>query len=388
MKSVIKYTLDKCHKCMKCIQACPSHALSMRDDRILINTKECINCGRCIKACHNQGLTALASSLDHLKDYDYTVCLVPSSLVAHADVKHSVASLFNALRKLGFDEAISLSYIESGLYQKEIENKDELRISSFCPLVNNLVKKKYPALVDILLPYDYPSEIAAKEIREKYKGINVGIFNLCECEAKLELAKYPHNNKEYEVDHAISIVDIFPMISDRLVETDEDIDFNVNGLLLTCPRTIKKTNTLLAENSYDTVNDVLDMAEFGLLNEFKLLRLYPCYSGCLGGSLLWGNGYVAKRNLLKIKDYDDDIKVEIPEDRLLSKRIDDNIDLRTFKEKLDHFNNVNNIFEKLPGYDCTACGLGGCRVMAEEIVKGNRDLEDCKILSKEKRNDS
>ena len=385
MKSVIKYTLDKCHKCMKCIQACPSHALSMKENRIVINTTECINCGKCIKACVNQGLTAIASSLDHLKDYDYTVCLVPSSLVAHADVKHSVASLFAALKKLGFDEAISLSYVESGLYQKERKNKDSLMISSFCPLVNNLVKKKFPALADSLLPYDYPSEIMAKELRKKYKDINLGIFNLCECEAKLELAKYPHNNMEYEVDHAISIVDIFPKISSNLMETNEDVDFDINGLLLTCPRAIKRNDDILLENSYDTVTNVLDMAEFGLLDDFKLLRLYPCFSGCLGGSLVWGNGYVAKRNLMRLRDFNHEIEIQIPEEELLNKRMIDNDKAgeKSFKEKLEHFNLVNNIFEKLPGYDCTACGLGGCRIMAEEIAKGNRKLEDCKILVKE-----
>lgn len=383
MKSVIKYTLDKCHKCMKCIQACPSHALSMQDDRISINTRECINCGKCIKACHNQGLTAVASSLDYLKDYDYTICLVPSSLVAHADVKHSVASLFTALKQLGFDEAISLSNIEAGLYQKEMENKETLMISSFCPLVNNLVKKKFPALNDTLLPYDYPSEILAKQLRKKYQGVNLGIFNLCECEAKLELAKYPHQNFEYEVDHAISIVDIFPKISNNLIETNEDVPFNIEGLLLTCPRAIRRSDKLLVENSYDTVNDVLDMAEFGLLDDFKILRLYPCFSGCLGGSLVFGNGYIAKRNLLRLKEYKDDNKIDIPDDELLNKRSEDKGEEKTFKEKIEHFNLVNNIFEKLPGYDCTACGLGGCRIMAEEIAKGNKSLSDCKILTKE-----
>lgn len=384
MKSVIKYTLDKCHRCMKCVQACPSDALSMQDNKVVINASECINCGKCIKACHNQGLTYLASSIDHIKDYDYTIVLVPSALVAHADTSNSVASLFSALKRLGFDEAYSLSDVEAGLFQKEREYSNELKISSFCPLVNNLVKKKYPALKDNLLPYDYPSEIAAKHFRKQYKGIKLGIFNLCECEAKLELAKYPHNNMEYEVDHAISIVDIFPKINDALQETDELIDFNINGLLLACPRAITEDDLIMAENGFDNINNVLDMTEFGLLNDFKLLRLYPCFSGCVGGPLVWGNGYIAKRAVLKIKNYQDSEKITIPDDELLITRNEDNeIDQRTFKEKLAYFNSINAIFEKLPGYDCTACGLAGCRVMAEEIVKGNKTIQDCKILVKE-----
>jgi Na+-translocating ferredoxin:NAD+ oxidoreductase RNF subunit RnfB len=36
--------------------------------------------------------------------------------------------------------------------------------------------------------------------------------------------------------------------------------------------------------------------------------------------------------------------------------------------------------EKLPGYDCGACGYPSCRVMAEEIVAGNSTLADCRII--------
>ena len=77
-KSVVRYTLESCAKCMTCIRACPTSALSMYNGRIRVDQERCINCGKCISSCTHKGLLANGSSLDALKDYDYTVCMVPS----------------------------------------------------------------------------------------------------------------------------------------------------------------------------------------------------------------------------------------------------------------------------------------------------------------------
>ncbi len=42
---------DPCIGCRKCIDICPSHALTMRDKRIIIDTKACIRCYCCHEVC-------------------------------------------------------------------------------------------------------------------------------------------------------------------------------------------------------------------------------------------------------------------------------------------------------------------------------------------------
>ncbi|MGX8680656.1 MAG: 4Fe-4S dicluster domain-containing protein, partial [bacterium] len=54
-KSIIAYTMDSCVRCMRCIKACPTSALSRNRNRITIDEKRCINCGRCIQVCHHRG---------------------------------------------------------------------------------------------------------------------------------------------------------------------------------------------------------------------------------------------------------------------------------------------------------------------------------------------
>ena len=113
-KSVVRYTLDSCEKCLKCIKACPTSALSMVDNRIIIDGDSCINCGRCIRACHSKGLLAQGSPLSAIDDYDYTVCLIPSALSSQCASMEEAEDMFANIKDLGFDEVIDISDIEGG----------------------------------------------------------------------------------------------------------------------------------------------------------------------------------------------------------------------------------------------------------------------------------
>ena len=55
-----------------------------------------------------------------------------------------------------------------------------------------------------------------------------------------------------------------------------------------------------------------------------------------------------------------------------------------FKEKMEEFHKVNEILDHLPHYDCSACGMQTCRIMAEEIARGNKKLSDCRVLAASK----
>ncbi len=378
--SVITYTLSKCSKCMRCVQSCPTKAIRMQNNRIVIDKKNCINCFKCINACHHKGITAKGSTLDDISSYNYTVCLVPSALSCHLESKQKVNELFDALRQLGFDEIVDLSPVEAAVYDKAQKYpKNEMYLSSFCPLVNNLVKIKFPVLADKLLPLNYPSEIMAKMIKDQHPNKQIGVFNLCECAAKLALAKFPYQNLQYEVDHALSIVDIFPRIKTLMSNGNKLIELSKEGLITTSPLTIKKDPKILVADGFDSILNILEMAEFGLLEDFELIRLYPCYGGCLGGHLMWGNAYTATRNIDEIASTN--VIANINEQYFIKPVFEDiDIDHRSIQEKLKYFNAVNLQLEKLPGYDCTACGLPTCRFMAEEIVNGHKTLKDCQIL--------
>ena len=98
MKSVITYTLDSCRKCLKCLKFCPTEAITLDNGRVFISDEKCINCGKCVQACHNQGIKAKGSTLIDIKNYDYTVCIVPSSLIGHCKTRQEVEEMFYAIK--------------------------------------------------------------------------------------------------------------------------------------------------------------------------------------------------------------------------------------------------------------------------------------------------
>ncbi|MBR2577532.1 MAG: 4Fe-4S binding protein, partial [Erysipelotrichaceae bacterium] len=307
-KTVVSYTLEHCVRCMRCVKTCPTSALSMFDNRITINDSKCLNCGRCIRACHSKGLLAKGSSIEHIKDYDYTVCLIPGAMSCACNSLEQAADLFNAVKELGFDEVVDMSDIEGQIMTETrflSENKDiSTVISSACPVINRLIEERYPMLLAYIAPLRYASEVAASQVRKRLSDkSNVGIFCCCECEAKLQLAKYPYHNMEYEVDHALAIVDIFPRIRANLGKGSYPVTFCREGLQSCSPYTMQQKETDLITDGFEKINDILDMTEFGLLEAFRLFYLYQCYNGCIGGHLLWGNSYLTKNNIDALSYY-------------------------------------------------------------------------------------
>ena len=393
-KTVVRYTLDECVKCLKCVRTCPTSALSLVDNRIVINDERCVNCGHCIRTRHHDGLQAHGSPLSAIKDYDYTVCLVPSALTSHCGSLKEAGELFAAIKNLGFDEVIDMSDEEGFMMHETFRIADDMVttaiITSFCPVINRLIENNYPMLMEHLAPLKYPNEISAHYARNRLKDKgNVGIFSLCECEAKLNIAKHPFGNMQYETDHAISIIDIYPLIQHDKSGEALDVHFSRSGLQSCNPALMTRKSHYLIADGFDKVSDILDKAEFDLLKSFNLLYLFTCFNGCAGGNLLYGSGYTARNNIQALSESPKAENVIIPfedlycEDMFLTKEEQHNL-----IEKLAFFAKVNDELEHLPGLDCNACGMPSCRIMAEEIIKGNMKRSDCRILAaKDENND-
>jgi ArsR family metal-binding transcriptional regulator len=107
--------------------------------------------------------------------------------------------------------------------------------------------------------------------------------------------------------------------------------------------------------------------------------------------MLWGNSFLVTNNIDALTASRTKPAADLPFDEIYTEEFnkpDD--DSRSFLERTKFFRSVNEEFERLPGYDCSACGMQTCRVMAEEIVKGNRSEDDCRVLKalKETHNDN
>lgn len=385
---VVSYTLHKCVKCMRCLKTCTQEAITIKDERVKISESKCINCGECITACTNSGLTAKGSTIIDIVNYPKTVCLVPTSIYCDCASEDEARRLNATLSRLGFDELVYLGKYEGVVYEKVYdllrENKEEMYISSFCPVVNDLIQKQFPMLLDNQNNFEYPAVLAAKDIRKKY-GKDVGIFLLCECPAKLALGKYPYGNNDSEIDHCLSIVDIFPLLNLLRTENEKELELNESGIKLVATGLGQRIDSqILSVNGLDKVRKALELCEFGLLKEVKYLSLSACFNGCIGGQFLWGNPFNGRINMnnFLISNASNVPTKEYTFEELQKQQTYTQNEQKNILEQIQRFNKINEVFDKLPGYDCGACGYPSCRSMAEAIVDGTQSVNDCNIIRK------
>ena len=280
-----------------------------------------------------------------------------------------------------------IKYLRNGvLYEKVYDvlqnNDQDIHISSFCPVVNDLIQKQFPMLLDNQNNFEYPAVLAAKDIRKKY-GSEVGIFLLCECPGKLTLGKYPYGNNDSEIDHCLSIVDVFPLINMLRSDNLGEIKLNESGMKLNATGLGKRIDDhILSVAGLVKVRKALELCEFGLLKDVKYLSLSACFNGCIGGQFLWGNPFNGRVNMKNLLQYANVETKEYSIEDIQRQQTYTHSDQINMIQKLKRFNKVNEIFDKLPGFDCGACGYPSCRGLAEAIVDENQSINDCNIIRK------
>ncbi|MCP4712318.1 MAG: 4Fe-4S dicluster domain-containing protein [Planctomycetes bacterium] len=52
----VKANLEKCNGCGTCVEACPSEALSLVNEKISVDADACVDCGVCVDECPEEAL--------------------------------------------------------------------------------------------------------------------------------------------------------------------------------------------------------------------------------------------------------------------------------------------------------------------------------------------
>lgn len=52
-----KVDKDRCTGCESCVEECPSDAISMVEDKAVVNPDTCIDCGVCVDACPEEAIS-------------------------------------------------------------------------------------------------------------------------------------------------------------------------------------------------------------------------------------------------------------------------------------------------------------------------------------------
>ena len=151
----------------------------------------------------------------------------------------------------------------------------------------------------------------------------------------------------------------------------------------------------MSVDGIENVIRVLEEIENDKLPDLVFFEGSACTGGCVGGPLTFENNYVARRAVRALMQGCDithpDEKINVSYlnkyPLMLEKSITANKAMRLdddIVEAMRKIERMEEIVERLPGYDCGSCGSPTCRTFAEDIVRGFATELDCIHILKER----
>ena len=400
---------ELCTGCINCIKRCPTQAIRVNYGKARIIKEFCIDCGECVRTCQNHAKVVNRDTIRCLKDFEYTVALPAPSLYSQFNNITDVNIILTGLLNLGFDdvyEVAAAAEMVSEISKEYIENHKENWpfVSAACPSIVRLIRVRFPNLIDHLLPINPPVEIAAIEARKRavektgLPSEKIGIIFISPCSSKVAYIKEPLGIKKSEIDRAIGITDIYPLLLQNMSETDEPLKLSQAGRhgvgwgRSTGEALALQADEYLSADGIENVLKVLEDLEDEKFGDLKFIELDACSGGCVGGVLTVENPFIARAKLKRINEA---LPVrEVPNLSYLKNsekfwcvpvsyepvfQLGNN-----FMESVALLKKANDIYDKFPKLDCGICGAPTCMKLAEDIVKGIASESQCiHILKKQ-----
>ncbi|WP_202710701.1 [Fe-Fe] hydrogenase large subunit C-terminal domain-containing protein [Sporosalibacterium faouarense] len=403
---------EKCNGCTNCLRRCPIEAIRVKDKKATIIKERCIDCGECIRVCPYHAQKSITDDLEMLNNFEFNIAIPSMPLYGQFDVGTDMDKVYQGIKDLGFDyiyDEARAADIVAEVFKEMVKDSSFQRpiISALCPAIVRLIQVRFPSLIDNIARVESPMEVAArlakKEVIEKF-GISlqkIGIFYLTQCPAKVTSIRKPIGISESHLNGAISITKLYGHIIKNAKKIQNNETFQKGSPLgVGWARVGGQSYAIGVENyiavdGIENVINVLEEIELGKLNNLDFFEGLACTGGCVGGPLNVENPFIAKsriRKLSKIKSKAKKINknyVKMLQDEgyigwtenIYPKGImtlDD--DMKVALEKIEKIKEIAGL---LPGLDCGSCGSPTCTALAEDIVRGFGNLEDCVFRMKE-----
>jgi len=409
MKYQHSVSLDvaKCKGCTTCLKRCPTEAIRIRDGHAVISSARCIDCGECIKVCPYKAKKATHDSIETINKYKYKIALPAPALYGQFDNLEDIGYIIRGLIAMGFDDvfevakAAELVSAYTRMYLKQPGIKKPV-ISSACPAIMRIISMNYPFLCENVIPLLPPVEVAAKLARDKamrehpeLKSEDIGVVFISPCPAKVSYVKNGFAGQSNNIDEVISVRDVYFILIDTMKQLEDGpADSTEAGMIgIGWASTGGEASAVFNERylAADGIEDcirVLEQIDNEDFTNLDYVELNACSGGCVGGAMTVANPYIAQARLQNLKRYlpvspnrpDSD---DIPEHAFVSDTIEYNPYNRLSEDRSvarQMLADMQSICSGLPGLDCGSCGAPTCMAFAEDIVKGETNVDECTVI--------
>ena len=405
--SVHSVTLNRelCKGCINCIKRCPTEAIRVRDGKAAIISERCVDCGECIRICPHHAKRAVSDPLEVLDRYAYKIALPPPSLYVQFNNLDEQDVVLEGLLRLGFDSVFEVgraAELISEATRRLMQSRDLPRpvISSACPAVTRLICVRFPQLMDHIRPLISPMELAARMAKDeaiRKTGLpptEIGCIFITPCPAKVSAIHAPIGSGESAVDAAVALKDIYPPLLSAMKKA-APVEYLAGAGRIGLgwgesggeAAALMSTERYLAADGIENVIRVLSDLEDEKYPDLDFVELNACAGGCVGGVLQVENPYIAKAKMkhlrrtmpVSLNHITDELAELVRWDRDV--RYNPVMELgETRAERFERYARMEEITAMLPGLDCGSCGAPTCASLAEDVVRGNADINDCTVL--------
>jgi len=397
---------DVCVGCSHCMRSCPTEALRVSGGKAHLHLDWCIECSHCYQVCEHMAIKVMDDDFDTIFDFKHRVLLTPMIFFSQFENDIPQKTITDILGNLGFTEVRAVEQgcdlIAEKLNDYIPDCEDRPVISTYCPSVLRLIQVRFPSLIANLSPFIPPLEVTAQYVKRKYEaeGIppkDIGIFYVTPCVAKIASVKAPVGGYSTPVSGCINMDLLYNKVLVQYKHKDySESDIKVNlevsrtGMRWSTTRgekhAMKKFINAMAVDGIEHVTEILEKTENDELDGVDFLELRACDESCSGGILVRGNRFQITTDMHKKSESMpakipmlDDYRRLCKDDMLIGK-----IEPRNLKrygpdieEAIRKMEEVRKLKAELPGIDCGSCGAPSCEALAEDIVNGERKIENC-----------
>jgi len=382
--------------------------------QLRIIDERCIACGECLRICRHRAISLEESEWNSIAADNRSLPLVTDpALCTQFSWPPDPVILKEILMDIGFDpifEETALAFDLAALAQartlEEHDSRELPMISTYCPSVVRLIQIRFPELIHNLSPAETPLETSVDLWRTRHNRYNVPSTLVAPCPARITMANRPVGRETSSIDKVISTARVAKEILSKNCAPSKEpstpgqdsrwVHWSVSGGEAHHVRMFeRKPLKTLAVSGLRNVIGLLQEIELRRLKGVDFIEARICDMGCIGGIANAESPFLSR---LKVEDYP--FVREISKEKMAAledlyqagvwklqqeilpiEQIPLGKDVAKAMEKLSE---LQSVYAELPHLDCGTCGRPTCRVMAEDIVRGEASLDDCIFRLREK----